>query len=462
MRYNNTTIGSVTNLYININDSNGTNLSNYIAQWDDSTSSNNGYIIIKDNSNFNNLVNVFYVSGTVTLTTGGEGSGSYYTVPVTYVSGVRPTNGENLAIEFIKTGDLGYTGSRGYSGSQGYTGSVGIGYTGSQGTTGYTGSRGYTGSVGYTGSIGYSGSQGYTGSQGGIGYTGSKGDIGYTGSQGEIGYTGSQGEIGYTGSQGEIGYTGSIGIGYTGSASDVIGYTGSQGEIGYTGSRSVGFYYGSFHSDNTTSLTADINSNTTADLAVVSTSGFPTSGALLIGVEILSYTGTDATHFTGITRGVSGSNNSSHSNGDAVSVAQVTTAGVSARVLIDVQDLSNGVTLNAATSEITIVNAGTYNAMFSVQTSNAGNVADNIAVWFVLNGNHIPSSASYVTTQQIHNNFPGACVVAANIFYTFSAGDKLTLEWTTISGTSVLTTYPAVNTTIPISPAVILTINQIA
>jgi len=288
------------------------------------------------------------------------------------------------------------------------------------------------------GDIGYTGSLGYTGSQGDLGFTGSKGDIGFTGS---LGYTGSAG-VGYTGSKGDLGYTGSAGVGYTGSSSNL--------------------YYGSFHSDNTTTLTASINSNTTDPLAVVSTTGFPSSGALLIGQEVLTYTGKDATNFTGITRGVSSSNSATHSNGSYVSVAQVTTAGVAATAYIDATDLSNGVILNSSTSEITITNAGTYNIMFSAQTANASNAPDDIVIWFVVDGNHIPSSASYVTIPSIHANVTGSAICAANIFNTFTAGQKLTLEWTSIGGSGILTTYPQVNNTIPASPAIILTVNKIS
>jgi hypothetical protein len=303
------------------------------------------------------------------------------------------------------------------------------------------------------GDIGYTGSLGYTGSQGDLGFTGSKGDIGFTGS---LGFTGSKGDIGFTGS---LGYTGSAGVGYTGSKGD-LGYTGSAG-VGYTGSSS-NLYYGSFHSDNTTTLTASINSNTTDPLAVVSTTGFPSSGALLIGQEVLTYTGKDATNFTGITRGVSSSNSATHSNGSYVSVAQVTTAGVAATAYIDATDLSNGVILNSSTSEITITNAGTYNIMFSAQTANASNAPDDIVIWFVVDGNHIPSSASYVTIPSIHANVTGSAICAANIFNTFTAGQKLTLEWTSIGGSGILTTYPQVNNTIPASPAIILTVNKIS
>jgi hypothetical protein len=225
---------------------------------------------------------------------------------------------------------------------------------------------------------------------------------------------------------------------------------------------SSNFYYGAFHSDNQTTLTADINSNSTSPLAVASTAGFPSSGGLLIGTEMLSYTGKTASTFTGITRGVQGSSGATHDNGDYVSVAQVGAALTPQTVLLDVTDLSNGVTLNTATSEITIVHAGVYNIMFSIQTACSDNSPDDIIIWFNLNGNPIPSTASHITTPAIHANVPGSTIVAANIFYTFAAGDKVTLKWCSISGKSGIATYPSPVAGIPISPGVIVTVNQIA
>jgi hypothetical protein len=84
--------------------------------------------------------------------------------------------------------------------------------------------------------VGFAGSRG---SQGIMGYVGSKGDLGYSGSAStRAGYVGSRG-VGFTGSASEVmGYNGSLG--YTGSrglpgAASAIGYTGSTGFTGFTG-----------------------------------------------------------------------------------------------------------------------------------------------------------------------------------------------------------------------------------
>lgn len=72
-----------------------------------------------------------------------------------------------------------------------------------------------------------------------------------------------------------------------------------------------------------TLLTTTINSSTTADLAVISTVGYPPTGFLRLqqypgdaGAEDLQYTSiTDATHFGGITRGVNGTTGAAHTSG---------------------------------------------------------------------------------------------------------------------------------------------------
>jgi hypothetical protein len=220
--------------------------------------------------------------------------------------------------------------------------------------------------------------------------------------------------------------------------------------------------YGAFHTNYETTLNGGINSNTTAPIAVTSTAGWPATGALLIDQEVIAYTGISGNTFTGITRHVSGSTGATHANGAGVSFAQVAAANTVTTVAIDQTDLSSGVTVNASTHEVTIVNAGVYNCQFSVQTACADNAPDDIAVWFAVDGTAVASSASYVTTQQIHAGHLGAAIMTVNLFYQFTAGQRLTLKWVTLAGTSVITSYPSsVSPAIPSSPSVIFTVNQI-
>lgn len=220
-------------------------------------------------------------------------------------------------------------------------------------------------------------------------------------------------------------------------------------------------YNGAFYSNGTTTLTASINSNTTDPIAVASTAGFANSGYIRIGTEIIQYTGKTATTFTGITRDQAGSNGSTHNTGVGVGAAQVTSAGVPATILIESTSLSNGVSLNPTTGEVTVANEGLYNCQFSVQTECFGNSPDDTVIWFAVNGTSVPLSSSYNTVPSTHGGHPGGSIITVNLFLDLSANDVITLKWTSLAGTSAITTVPSVNASIPASPGVIFTVNRI-
>jgi hypothetical protein len=239
------------------------------------------------------------------------------------------------------------------------------------------------------------------------------------------------------------------------------GPPGPPGPPGEDGSI-VDTYHGAFIFDSATTLTASMNSNSTLPIQVASTAGFIAPGYMRIGTEIIGYTGISGNTFTGITRGVASSGGSNHSNGAGVAQAQYTTAGVAKQVLLDQTDLSNGVTLNPLTGDVTIVNAGVYNLQFSIQFENFSNDVEDAIVWFMVNGNNIPKSASYITTPTIHGGTPGATLMTVNLFYTFIANDVVGLRWTSNQGKTAITSIPPVGTTIPQSPGVIFTVNRVA
>ena len=88
------------------------------------------------------------------------------------------------------------------------------------------------------------------------------------------------------------------------------------------------FPNGAFYQDGSTTLTTGISNVSTTPIVVASTTGFPSSGWILIGSELISYTTKTATTFDGtITRGVLGTTNVAHTAGtaitDAVSVSFV-------------------------------------------------------------------------------------------------------------------------------------------
>jgi hypothetical protein len=221
--------------------------------------------------------------------------------------------------------------------------------------------------------------------------------------------------------------------------------------------------YGAFHFDYTTTLTADI-SNSVTTINVVSTFGFSSTGALIIESEVITYTGITATSFTGCTRGAAGSSNVSHLTGAYVGGAQVATANTPTLLQINTTDLSNGVTLNTTTNQISFAVAGTYNIAFSVQLFNGSTGQDLSAFWFQLDGSDVPSSASWATVASRESaNIPASAIVAANIFLTVTASSKLTMKWLTQDGHTVVVTYPpSVSPAYPAAPAIILTVNQVS
>jgi hypothetical protein len=102
----------------------------WIETWDDSTSSNKGYLYIQNAYN-NDQVLVLGVNS-VSLITGGTPP-YYYEVGVSYISGTisSAVTGTLFSIDFVRVGDKGESGTVGDAGPTGFTGP-----TGPQGTTG--------------------------------------------------------------------------------------------------------------------------------------------------------------------------------------------------------------------------------------------------------------------------------------------------------------------------------------
>jgi hypothetical protein len=229
------------------------------------------------------------------------------------------------------------------------------------------------------------------------------------------------------------------------------------------GPADINTQYGAFHFDFSTTL-SQAATNTDTTLHVVSTSGFSTAGALIIGAELINYTGITSTTFTGCTRGAAGSSNVSHSIGDAVNGAQTATANISTLLQLNTTDLSNGVTLNTSSQEIAVGVAGTYNFAFSAQFNNSATGQSLAAIWFAINGVDVSNTTSWVTIASRENaTTPGSVIMTANVFLTLGTSDRVTMKWLTKDGHGALVTYPASASPVyPAAPAVILTVNQVS
>lgn len=227
-----------------------------------------------------------------------------------------------------------------------------------------------------------------------------------------------------------------------------------------TGGALLKFPNGAFHQDGTTTLTAAMTNVSTAAIQVVSTNLFESAGHLLIGAELITYTGKTSTTFTGITRGVYGTTNVAHSIGanvtEALGVASSTT---SIAVPLDTTDASNGVAIDTVTnSKVVFDVAGYYNIQFSAQLLNFTTSDDNVTFWWRQNGVDVAYSAGVQAVSSKHGSSPGAAIVSWNIVLPINADDYIQLYYASESGNTVLATYPAGTAPVhPVSPSVILT-----
>ena len=228
-----------------------------------------------------------------------------------------------------------------------------------------------------------------------------------------------------------------------------------------TGGSLLQFPNGAFHQNGYTTLTNAIpNSSSTATIVVGSTAGFASAGAILIGSELITYTGKTATSFTGITRSQYGSTGSSHSAGVYVSEAQgVASASTALAIPYDTTDTSNEVALDPLdNTKIVFAVAGYYNIQFSVQLLNCTSSIDNVTLWFRQNTADIPETAGIVSVPSKHAGGVGAAIVSWNLVVAVNAGDNIQLMMASNTGNTVAATYPPGTAPVhPASPSVILT-----
>ena len=226
---------------------------------------------------------------------------------------------------------------------------------------------------------------------------------------------------------------------------------------------SINLAYGAFLQNGSTTLTDAITNNSTTPIVVGDTTEFGSSGYVIIENEIVQYTGKTATTLTGITRGVKGTTNVSHNAGVAVTEAAAVANGTSSQAInYDTTIYSNDVSITSS-SRVTFARAGLYNIQFSLQLLNYTTSEDNVTVWIKLNGNDIAQSASIEQVNSKHGTSPGARILALNLFQQVTANQYVELYWTSNTGNTVLASFPAGTSPVhPVSPAVILTVTQVA
>lgn len=221
------------------------------------------------------------------------------------------------------------------------------------------------------------------------------------------------------------------------------------------------FPNGAFFQDGSTTLTTGISNVSTTPIVVADTSQFAlTAGAIIIGTEIISYTGKTPTSFTGITRGVYGSTKSAHTAGNSVTEAQNVPSSTTAAAVVLLQTTtSNGVAINATDkTRIDFATAGIYNVQFSVQMLSYDGTIDDVTLWWRLNGVDIPYSAGIATVPAVHGGVAGTAIISWNLVQPVNAGDYMQLLFASNTGNTVCATYAAGTLpTHPVSPSVIVT-----
>jgi hypothetical protein len=229
---------------------------------------------------------------------------------------------------------------------------------------------------------------------------------------------------------------------------------------GNVGGAYLRFPNGAFHQNGVTTLTANMSNVSTADIQVTSTALFLSAGALIIGTELVGYTGKTPTTFTGITRGVYGSTNTSHTAGAYVSEAQpVPSPTTPLTVAMTSIDVSNQVTIDPLdNTKVVYEFPGYYNIQFSAQLISFANTIDNVTMWFRQNGVDIANSAGIISIPTIHAGIAGTAIVSWNLVIPINAGDYVQLMMSSNSGNTVAATYPpGVSPAHPASPSIILT-----
>lgn len=221
------------------------------------------------------------------------------------------------------------------------------------------------------------------------------------------------------------------------------------------------FPNGAFYQDGVTTLTNSITNVSTADIVVGSTADFAlTTGGIIIGTEIIGYTGKTATTFTGITRGMYGSTKAAHTAGDTVTEAQTLASPTTAAAVTLLQTTaSNQVALDATDkTKIVFSVAGYYNIQFSIQMVSYDGTIDNVTVWWRQNGVDIPYSAGVATVPAIHGGVAGTAIISWNLVLPVNAGDNIQLLFASDTGNTVCATYAGgTSPTHPVSPSVIVT-----
>lgn len=123
---------------------------------------------------------------------------------------------------------------------------------------------------------------------------------------------------------------------------------------------------------------------------------------------------------------------------------------------------TSGVTVSA-NSRISVQKSGVYNIQFSAQLLNSTTADYDATFWLRINGVNLDATAGVISVPSKHGTVSGAIISGWNYFQSVSAGDYLELVWITENvGVSLAAIAATTSPNVPLSPSIILTVNQIA
>ena len=114
----------------------------------------------------------------------------------------------------------------------------------------------------------------------------------------------------------------------------------------------------------------------------------------------------------------------------------------------------------STSSAFRIAKDGVYNIQFSAQFANYDNKANDVDIWFVVNGANIPWSNSKFSILGTHGGVEGHQIAAWNFMSRFYTYDEIEIYWQTNDTAVNIEVYGGAFGE-PETPSIILSVNQI-
>ena len=132
-------------------------------------------------------------------------------------------------------------------------------------------------------------------------------------------------------------------------------------------------------------------------------------------------------------------------------------------VTFNTTDFSNGVTI-ASSSRITVADTGLWNLQFSIQFTNTTNAAQDVDIWFKVNGTNVANSNSrFGFAPRKDASDPYHTVAAMNFFVSLTAADYIEIMWRPTDIGVVIEQYAAgTSPTRPAVPSAIATMSFVS